>query len=136
MSSDPEIQLVMNPVVKAFDSAIVAADLLRLQAKNSFHHYPVFKDSKLIGLCTKEDLNSAASDMTLEEICSKKVLSCAPEEKLCTVLDRLRESHCSAALIIDGDELLGIFTLSDVCQLFTDYLRFGIHPGENEYALP
>ena len=56
-------------------------------------------------------------------VCSLDVYAVAPEERLDVVLARMAERRLGSAVVTDGGRIAGVFTATDACRCFADWLR-------------
>ena len=135
MTDFPSIELVMNPVVKTFDSTVSVQQLQHDDSLNSFHHFPVVEEEVLIGYCTRQKIESSAPEETLKNICSADIQKVDVSEKLPDVLDKMVETHSTIVFVTRDDNLEGIFTTTDVCRFLSDLMRYGNPSNKDVYDI-
>lgn len=110
-----------------------AQDLLR---KHDFNRLPVMKESKLVGLVTKESINrnlpSNATSLskneinyllektTAEDIMIKKLFSVTPDTLLDQAASLMSENNLGVLVVLENDKLVGIITDKDIFKAFVD----------------
>ena len=113
--------------VETFDSIAVARQLM---AKHRINQLPVLDDDRLIGIVTDRDIRDAyptsmminrtkeidrfAEKVTVEEVMTRDILVVTPETTLDIAVGLLRKHRVGALPVIEGNELVGIITRSDV----------------------
>jgi len=104
---------------------LLAARTLLLRER--IHHLPVVRRHRRpVGLLTDRDLHLVtylASDLvsddeiTAGDICVPDPYVVGVSTPLAEVLDIMAHRHLGAAMVVDNDELVGIFTSHDACRL-------------------
>lgn len=88
---------------------------------NGIHHLPVVEDGKLVGLVEDRDLVIAlhfqdARHMTVGRIMAQDPFVTAPETDLGTLALEMARSVRDAAVVLDKNEVIGIFTAVDALR--------------------
>lgn len=106
--------------VEPEDSLEVVKELL---FEKHFHHLPVTKDGKLVGIITSWDL--IKSDMkfeeygkfTVQELMTKKVATLGPDESIgAAAMIFLRHLFHGLPIVDDDKKLVGIITTHDILK--------------------
>lgn len=121
--------MTVLPITIAPSASIEEAK--RIMYQQEIRHLPVTNGSTLVGIITDRDLKLAHAVMkadqlataTVSDLCITNVYTCPPESPAHEVLDHLVQNHIGSALIVEGEELLGIFTVTDSCRLLANFLR-------------
>lgn len=137
MKKIPTIGELMTP----FPHAIYASKTVK-QAKlymyeHSVRHLPVIENGEMIGLITDRDLKLAQAVTEDEhfderhsvgELCVYEPYVVPAETRADKVLALMADNRIGSALVTRNDKLVGIFTATDACRSFSNYLRskFGI----------
>ena len=138
MKRIPAIKALMTP----FPYSIAAHAPLReaqefLQAKH-IRHLPVTRDGQLIGMLTDRDIKLVLgpdfaypnlSELTVEEVMLPNAYSIDLNERADVVLAHMAEHHVGSALVTRNGKLVGIFTVTDACRSFCEYLREPFEPS-------
>lgn len=138
MKKIPTIGELMTP----FPHAIYASKTVK-QAKiymyeHSIRHLPVIDEGELIGLITDRDLKLAQAVTeddhfderhSVGELCVYEAYVVPAETRADKVLALMAENRIGSTIITKGDKLVGVFTATDACRSFSNYLRakFGIN---------
>ena len=103
----------------------------QLMSHNSFRHLPVVADGNLIGILTDRDLKLAQAvtnddafddNCTVGNICVRNVYVVDHNAPAKEVLTFMAKERIGSALITEDEKLTGIFTVTDACKAFAQYL--------------
>ncbi|WP_254545471.1 site-2 protease family protein [Halomarina pelagica] len=85
--------------------------------------YPVMRDGRVVGLVTLEDakaVNEVERDAyRVEEVMSTDLITIGPDDDAMTALTRMQESGVGRLLVMDGDELVGLVSRTDLMTALT-----------------
>jgi len=56
-------------------------------------------------------------DLTVERVMNREILECSPETPLHKVAQQMSDSHCSSIIVVEGDEVIGIWTERDALEI-------------------
>jgi len=109
-------------------------DAFRLMIDNQVRRLPVMDHERLVGIITLEDLRRAEpppgigmglvritdmlSRMTVHQVMSKDPKTITPDAALIEAARMMLEHAISALPVIEGSELVGIITESDIFRAF------------------
>lgn len=113
------------------------ADALRLTRGNRIRHLPVVENNRLVGLVTDRDLRLAmppvwANDTnhadlrntlttrTVGEFMVTAIIAISPETPIEDAARKLYEHRIGCLPVLDGDEMVGIITETDVLRAFVE----------------
>jgi CBS domain-containing protein len=128
----PSIKSVMTPfpwLVHIEDRLGRAAEMM---AERNIRHLPVTEDGKLVGVLADRDLQlvmgAAASpeqraSLTVRDACVADAYVVETSEPLNRVLLTMASRHIDSALVVKNGKLAGIFTLTDACRCFGEFLE-------------
>lgn len=125
-----------------------AAEALALCRENGIRHLPVLEGGRLVGVISDRDLRSATpalGDPSRAEALQKiqvgdemirDVETARPEDPIEDAASEMYEKRIGCLPVVDGEELVGIITTSDVMRALAWLV--GVHePGSRlEVALP
>ena len=129
MKTMPRIGVVMTP----FPYSLAPGDSLetarRLMEEHHIRHLPVMVEGRPAGVITDHDMRRASAvrgeeaelrvgDLALSETCEVDIT--AP---LDLVLSEMAARLLDSAVVLKGGKLVGIFTATDACRAFADFLR-------------
>jgi acetoin utilization protein AcuB len=131
MKEIPPIESVMTPFalsVDIDDPVRVAEDLM---TDHEVRHLAVTDSGTLVGVVSDRDIaftsNTAEADLRdrlrVCDVCSLDVYSVEREERLDSVLMEMAERRIGSAIVTDGGKIAGVFTATDACRSFAEFLR-------------
>jgi CBS domain-containing protein len=138
----PTVKLAMTPFPHAVEVDAPLSAALAMMDEHGVHQLPVTEQGRLVGSVAKGDVElvtaSARGRPTAGRV--RDALSASPcvvedGERLDRVLERMAGGHVAAALVTRRGKLVGIFTFTDACRLFAEWLhaRFP-DPGAGDAA--
>jgi acetoin utilization protein AcuB len=124
----------MRPKPVTVNPGTVLRDALRLMIDNKVRRLPVMDDERLVGIVTLEDLRRAEpppgiglglvritdmlSIMTVHQVMSRDPKTITPDAALIEAARTMLEYTISALPVMEGSELVGIITESDIFRAF------------------
>lgn len=132
MRKAPKIDEVMTVLPYTVEGVASVADAKKIMAKHSIRHLPVTVQGELYGILSDRDLKLAQSvsddenfaEVTkVQDICQVEIYVVDCEANLDDVLTYMAEQHIGSALIENKGLLCGIFTATDACRSFAEFLR-------------
>ncbi len=140
----PPIKAVMTPFPYSVDLAESVEVAERMMREHDVRHLPVSDDGKLVGEISQRDIGvglkpgigpSERSQVRVDDLCVSDAYVVALNAPLDEVLREMADRRIGSALVVKGEKLVGIFTMTDACRVLADLLsdRFG-GPGDDEVA--
>ncbi len=130
MTYPPNLKTAMTPFPFSVDMNTTLGQAGKLMAEHSVHHLPVTEDHKVVGVLTDRDLETAAQrsaghplDLPVGDVCVADPYVVDLEEPIDTVLLEMADRHIDAAIVMRNGRLAGVFTWTDACRAFGDYMR-------------
>lgn len=132
MDRIPSMRSVMTPFPQSIDVGSAVREARELMVRFGVRHLPVTEKKMLVGVVTDRDIKRALDpDLGYppkEELFVSDVAVFEPyivdaSEQLDTVLLTMAEERIGCALVVQEGKLAGIFTTTDACRLFGEYLR-------------
>jgi len=131
MKKIPPIESVMTPFafsVEIGDPVSVAEDMM---IDHEIRHLAVTDGGALVGVVSDRDIaftsNSGESDLRdrlhVRDVCSLDVYSIERGERLDCVLMEMADRHIGSAIVTDDGKIAGVFTATDACRRFAEFLR-------------
>jgi acetoin utilization protein AcuB len=121
---------------------------LALCRERRIRHLPVLKEGRLVGIVSDRDLRSATpafgdperaaalQRVLVEDVMARDVIVAHPEDPIEQAANAMRERRIGCLPVLDGGELVGILTASDVVDALV-YLVGANEPGSRmEVAVP
>jgi acetoin utilization protein AcuB len=97
-----------------------AHDLMRA---NRIHHLPVLDAGKLVGIVTQRDLllieslpDVNANEVPVEDAMTRAVFVVPSTTPLATVAAEMADYRRGSAVVMDGERVAGVFTVTDACK--------------------
>ena len=132
LANTPKIESRMTTIRHTGEASAPIRDAKRLMLRYSVRHLPVVEQGKTIGIISDRDikLNQAVSNCEnfdevrlVKDVCVVHPYSVHPTARADQVLEEMLKARIGSALIISGDKLLGIFTVTDACRALLNILR-------------
>lgn len=138
MSRIPSIKSVMTPFPHFADWDQPATEALEMMTASNIHHLPVKRDGRLFSVISARDIHLAGRDgfgaLRVADVCSPDAYIVDLAEPLDRVLAHMSTHHVHCALVVKEERLAGIFTVSDACRSFQEFLRSHYGDGGHEAA--
>ena len=133
MTYPPSLKAAMTPFPYSVDIEATLREAKQLMTSHSVHHLPVTQDHKVIGILTAHALDTAMGSLEGQV---KDIPTPAPyvvdlNESIDTVLLDMADRHIDAVIILRQGRLAGVFTWTDACRAFGDYIR-AVFPRPND----
>jgi len=136
MKRMPKIKLVMTPFPYSIELHESLAAARVMMAEHGIHHLPVSDDGHLVGVISARDVDTAlavdpdtpASGRGIRSCYSTDIYVVGLSTPLDQVLLKMAERHIRCAVVLKGDKIAGIFTVTDACLRFADLLRSTYEP--------
>ncbi len=127
----PAVMAVMTPFpwfIQLDDRLDHALEVMEL---HEIRHLPVTDEGTLVGLVTQRDVSGLLSGLSEAERATRQVGSATVEEAyvvdvstpLDAVLLEMAGRHIGSALVTKAGRLAGIFTATDACRAFGEFLQ-------------
>jgi acetoin utilization protein AcuB len=132
MKHAPQLKLLMSPFPYSIDLTEDADSALALMEQHAVRHLPVTDNHRLVGVITDRDIkslragrqpgdagyNPCVRDMYLHDAYAVDI-----NEPLENVLFTMAERHIGSVLVTRKGKLAGVFTGTDACRGFGEFLR-------------
>jgi acetoin utilization protein AcuB len=131
MRSVPRIKSVMTPFPYSVSADATVAEAQALMATHHVRHLPVKKGTSLIGVVSDREIRLALDPqrgkgdpgVRVRDVATLDVYVVDLSTPLDEVLAHMARSHVGCALVRKGTKLVGVFTTTDACRLFGEFLR-------------
>jgi len=129
---EPRVKSVMTPFPYAVELTAPIAQARKLMLEHHVRHLPVTEGHDLRGIVSDRDIKLLLGpelgspdprDLTVEDAYVGDCYAVDMETPLITVLATMAERHIGAAVITSHSRLAGIFTATDACRAFAQYLE-------------
>jgi acetoin utilization protein AcuB len=125
-----------------------AATALAVCRERRIRHLPILREGRLVGIVSDRDLRSstpalgdldraaALQKLRVEDVMARDVVTADPEDPIEQAANTMRERKIGCLPVLEGEELVGILTASDVMEALV-YLVGAHEPGSRmEVAIP
>lgn len=140
MKAEPVIKTVMTPFPYSVDLKSRLLEARRTMLEHHVHHLPVTSNHKLCGIVTDRDIKLLLGpelgypdprELTVEDAYVGDAYEVDLSTPLSVVVLEMARRHIGAALVTGHGRLAGIFTTTDACRVFGEWLRerFPSGPG-------
>jgi len=128
----PKIKTVMTAFPYSIASTAPVTEAIEFMRKQNIRHLPVTEDGDLIGVISDRDIKLVLGPdfaypnpdrLTVSEAMVRESYIVDLDEQLDTVLAHMAEHHIGSAVVTRHGKLAGMFTTSDVCHQFSEFLR-------------
>lgn len=129
---EPRVKSVMTPFPYAVELTAPIAQARKLMLEHHVRHLPVTEDHHLRGIISDRDIKLLLGpelgspdprELTVEDAYVGECYAVDMETPLLTVLANMADRHIGAAVITSHDRLAGIFTATDACRAFAEFLE-------------
>jgi CBS domain-containing protein len=111
------------------DEPVRAAEDIMID--HEIRHLPVTDSGLLVGVVSDRDIaflsGSGEADLKqlllVRDVCSLDVYAVERSEPLDRVLSEMSDRHIGSAMVTDGGKVIGVFTATDACRHFAEFLR-------------
>lgn len=117
------IRKFMTSPVRTIRSTSTLAEAHRWMNDLGVRHLPVFEGGQLVGLVSQRDLHLVETlkavdprTVTVDDAMSQDAFVVAPETPLAEVCQRMADRKLGSAIVVDDQEVIGIFTTVDACR--------------------
>jgi len=132
MNRIPLIKSIMIPFPYSVELNTQVVSAREYMIGHEIHHLPVTEGNKIVGILDQVAIDNTNSKLVSEvELVKPHVFDL--NERLDNILKIMADTHINTVLITRNEKLVGIFTVTDACRHFADYLReeFGPHDGND-----
>ena len=123
------IKTAMTPFPYTIDAFAELQEAVAMMTEHKIRHLPVAREGKLIGVISDRDLKWARNltdelgNLKVGELVRENLYAVDLNERLDKVLLAMAEKQIGSALVVKGEKLAGIFTTTDACRQFAEYLQ-------------
>lgn len=144
MAHMPTLLTLMTPFPFSISETATLAQAREMMDAHRFHHLPVMEGGVLTGVISGRDVAIALAPglggRSADKIQVGDVMTPHPyvveiSEPLDQVLEQMARQHIGSAVVVKHGKLAGIFTVTDVCRVFSEHLRKRFaHQNGNDVA--
>lgn len=136
----PSLRSCMTPFPHTIDIAETASVALLKMEEYGIHHLPVTEQHQLMGIVSQRDIvrslgkNSIQEEILVRDVYHSDLYSVELDAYLPTVLLTLAERNIGCAVVLRHGKLAGIFTVTDACRSFAEFLKETLDEDPKEIA--
>jgi CBS domain-containing protein len=128
----PAIKSVMSPFPYSVDVGAPVADAQKFMREHRIRHLPVTQEGALVGSVSDRDIKLVlgpdfaypdAEATRVADVLVRDAYIVDMDARLDDVLTHMAEHHLGSAIVTRRGKLAGIFTVTDACHHFAEYLR-------------
>lgn len=132
MKSVPLIKSVMTPFPHSVDLQASVVEAQVMMAEHNIRHLPCKRGVELVGVVTDRDIKKALAkeqqpvnevSLRVEDVYVPEAYIVDLMARLDSVLLHMADTHIGSVLVTRKGRLAGIFTLTDGCRCYGEYLR-------------
>jgi CBS domain-containing protein len=132
----PPVGALMTPFPHTAEVDTPVSDVLARMEAEDFRHLPVVREGALVGIVsirdiarrTRWDEGGAHQPLEAHQVMTPDPYIVETGEPLATVLREMVARKIGTALIAKRAKLVGILTLTDICDAFADILEARYEP--------
>jgi CBS domain-containing protein len=140
MKKTPLLKSTMTPFPYAVDIEAPLLSARKMMLEHSVHHLPVTENRDLKGIISDRDIKLLLGpefdypnpkELTVRDAFVEDCFVVDINTMLRDVLATMADRHIGAALVTKNDHLAGIFTVTDACRAFAEFLTPDAVPDES-----
>jgi acetoin utilization protein AcuB len=116
------VRSYMTPAPHTIAPQQTLADAHALMRDHRIRHLPVLRDGRVVGIVSQRDLmvletlpDVNPAEVAVEDAMSRDVFAVAPRTPLAKVATEMADRRFGCAVVVDGDRVIGMFTVTDAC---------------------
>lgn len=121
---------IMNPHVETIKPDASSKQAAIMMVEKGIGSLIVVTDSKLEGIVTRDDIMHKVvaegrdpSSVKVKNIMTKNVVMVSPSDELEYIVDVMKSKKIKKLPVVEGSQLIGIVTTSDVCNAEPEMLK-------------
>lgn len=104
----------MTRTVRAIEPGTKVDEAIAVMREHSVSHLPVVKEGIAVGVLCTCDLEAAPADSDVSAVMHSPVVSVPPNRTLAEAAELMSARGVGSVLVLDGHELVGILTRTDL----------------------
>lgn len=143
MTSMPAIKSVMTAFPYSVEAGATVSRAREMMDAHDIRHLPVMEKGKLVGVVSDRDIALALDpavartderELHVRDVIVREAYVVELDEDLDNVLLQMAERQVESALVVREGKLAGIFTVTDACARFHEFLRAWFPRGDDDKA--
>lgn len=131
MKHVPLMKSVMTPFPYSIDINATIREAQAMMSDHDIRHLPVKDNGELVSvisdrairLATQASVERSIDQLRVRDLCEAEAYIVDLTERLDSVLLRMAQRHIGSVLVAKNGKLVGIFTTTDACRCYGEYLR-------------
>lgn len=132
MKRMPSIKAVMTPFPYSVDAGASLAEAQQFMRTHGIRHLPVTQNGDLVGSISDRDIKLVlgpdfaypnAAETRVGDAMVRDPYVVDMDVRLDLVLQEMADRHLGSALVTRHGKLAGVFTVTDACRHFAEFLR-------------
>lgn len=133
----------MTPFPYSVDGRASVNEALAFMREHHIRHLPVTDDGELIGMVSDRDIKLLlgpdfaypdGNRLRVRDAMLRDAYVVDLNTRLDDVLAHMAEQHLGSALVTRKGKLVGVFTVTDACREFAEFLRAATRPPAGDDA--
>lgn len=143
MKHIPAIKAVMTPFPYSVDINAPINQARKFMSEHGIRHLPVTDGKDIVGILTDRDIKlylgpdfdyPCENDSIVKDVYLDKPYIVDLNVRLDKVLKTMADRHIGSVLVTRHGKLAGVFTSTDACKSFAEYLRNQFNPSGGDEA--
>jgi acetoin utilization protein AcuB len=135
----PQIKSVMTPFPYSIAPDASLLEARRMMDTHEIRHLPVKEGNALLGVITDADIRlmwgpQPDHERKVRDAYIPHAYTVELTEPLDNVLAHMAAHHIGSAIVTKHGKLVGLFTVTDACRCFGEFLREQFLPGGGDEA--
>ncbi|MFQ5670161.1 MAG: CBS domain-containing protein [Acidobacteriota bacterium] len=131
----PLVRSVMTPFPYSVGIHEPVSKAREMMERHGICHLPVMDDGRLVSVISDRDVSLALNlppeiQMLVQDLCPPEAYVVDVTARLDRVLLGMAERHSESALVVKAGRLAGIFTVTDACRCYGEFLRSLFPPDD------
>lgn len=132
MTRMPSLTTLMTPFPYSIASTAPIEQAREMMEAHGIRHLPVTEDGCLVGMLSERDILRSRQGLLVREVCVYDIYVVELAERLDTVLLHMAAQHIGSTLVVRHGKLVGIFTATDACRAFGEFLQAQFPPDGHD----
>jgi len=116
----------MTPFPYSVDAEAPVTEATKMMAEHDFHHLPVTRDGKPVGVVSQRDILFAEAlgkeGLIVADVQSRDPYVVALKTPLVEVVERMAKGGVDVVIVTRQDKLVGILTSTDLARILAELL--------------
>jgi CBS domain-containing protein len=132
MKPNPQVLAFMTPFPYSIDIDEPVVHAHQTMRAHHFRHLPVTSAGKIVGVLTDRDIKLVLGpdfgypreeELKVRDAYVEQPCIVSASTPVAVVARTMAEKHIGSAIVVKGNKLVGIFTVTDACRALADVLK-------------